>query len=88
MNAIAIGAGSRVAVVCGADGVRYTASGSDERELLSQLVQYVGERCEDVLWASDTREVRRLIAAGQDQDAIEMYFARVGERWDEEWLVD
>jgi hypothetical protein len=83
----ALSAGALVAVVCGPDGVRYTASGADQPEVVSRLLAYVGERCEDVLWPSDAREVRRLIAAGQDQDAVELYFATVGERWDAEWLA-
>jgi hypothetical protein len=76
----------RTAVVRAADGVRFTATASDDEALLPRVVEYVASRCDDVLWPEASREVRRLIADHRESDAIAAYFRNVGLRWDEEWL--
>ena len=75
-----------VAIASGPDGVHFVAIGGDEQEVTSQLVDYVLLRCEFTLWASDAEEVRALLDAGRNADAIDTYFARVGTRWDAEYL--
>jgi hypothetical protein len=86
MTAIAVGTGLYVALVHAPDGVRFTATASCGDDLARQLVDYIAERCDDTLWPATAREVSLLIAAGRDHDAIDAYFANVGQRWDEEWL--
>jgi hypothetical protein len=81
-----IASGTRVAVVRAQDGVLFTASGSTDAEVAAQLVTYIGKRCDDVLWPAVADEVRRLIHDHRDDEAIAMYFACVGQRWDEERL--
>lgn len=76
----------RTAVVRAADGIRFTATGADDEELIPKLLEYVAGRCDDTLWPAASREVRRLIADHRDADAIAFYFRNVGSRWDEEWL--
>jgi hypothetical protein len=84
--ATAIAGGTHVAVVRGADSVLFTASGSSDAEIAASLVTYIAERCDDVLWPADANEVRRLIDAHREDEAIARYFASVGQRWDEERL--
>jgi len=75
-----------VAIASGPDGVYFVAIGGDEQEVTNQLVDYVLLRCEFTLWPDDANEVRSLLDAGRNADAIETYFARVGTRWDAEYL--
>jgi hypothetical protein len=84
--ATAIAGATHVAVVRGADGVLFTASGASDGEIAAELVTYIAERCDDVLWPADANEVRRLIDAHREDEAITLYFASVGQRWDEERL--
>jgi hypothetical protein len=77
---------ARIAVVRAADGVRFTASASDDDALDALLIDYIAARCDDVLWPAAAREVRRLIADCRRKEAIGAYFSNVGQRWDDEWL--
>ncbi|HEX7937714.1 MAG TPA: hypothetical protein VF483_01910 [Gemmatimonadaceae bacterium] len=74
------------AVVHAPDGVRFVASALDEADVTGQLVGYVSERCYDTLWPADARAVHDLIDAGRGDEAVATYFAKVGQRWDEEHL--
>ena len=87
MIASGVETGTHIAIVRGPDGVWFCASASDDTELSARLVAYIDSRCDDVLWPADATEVRRLIDARREDDAIAAYFANVGQRWDEEWLV-
>jgi hypothetical protein len=49
------------AIVRSEDGVRFTAGSDRPEQLMSQLVDYVRERCDDVLWPSAARQVRALV---------------------------
>jgi len=49
-------------------------------------VTYVRGRCDDVLWPRVAANVRALVADDRPHAAIALYFAHVGERWDEERL--
>ena len=69
------------------DGVRFAVRAEAPAELSEQLVKYIVERCDHVLWPADAREVRSLIDDGRYDAAIELYFDRVGDRWDEEELA-
>jgi hypothetical protein len=74
------------AIVHAADGVRFVASARCPDHLTAQIVDYIRERCDDVLWPSIARDVRALIDLDKPYAAIALYFAHVGERWDEEHL--
>jgi hypothetical protein len=77
---------SFTAVVHAIDGVRFVASAPSPEGLAAQIVGYVAERCEFVLWPRIAAQVRALIDAANHSAAIALYFAHVGERWDEERL--
>ena len=74
------------AIVSGADGIHFAASGADEDKMFAGLVRYVRQRCGFTLWPHDAREVIALLDAGRMTDAIALYFDRVGDRWDREYL--
>jgi hypothetical protein len=76
-----------MAVVHTRDRVRFTAFASRRDELIERIARYVRESAADVLWADDAASVRDFLAAGDLDAAITHYFATVGRRWDEEWLV-
>ena len=74
------------AKVRAADGVLFAASADCPDALAVQLVGYIGDRCDDVLWPIDARAVRSLIGENRRDAAIALDFERVGRRWDEESL--
>jgi hypothetical protein len=76
------------AVVHAADGVLFVAVTASRDDLAGRVAAWVGARAGDRLWAEDAREVRALLGANHFREAIALYFARVGLRWDEEWLVE
>lgn len=75
------------AVVYALDGVRFVAAAPSRRTLIGHLADYVRRCAADSLWASDARHVDDLLARGAHEDAVDLYFAVVGQRWDEEWIV-
>ena len=76
-----------VAVVHTVGAVRLITAASSRATLTKQLADYVRHHAGNQLWARDARRLRKLCAAKQLDQAIKLYFASVGERWDEEWLV-
>ena len=79
--------GPYVAAVAAPDGIRFTATAASRAELVSRLADYVREHARVQLWPGDALRVRALLHLGNLEGAVAHYFARVGERWDEEWLV-
>ena len=77
---------SLTATVHAADGVLFVATSESRSALLRQVVGYVRDRCDDVLWPADAAEVRSLIDRGALEAAIHAYFDTVGRRWDPERL--
>jgi hypothetical protein len=77
---------STTAVVHAADGVRFVATAARPDALFARLAEYIRGRCDDVLWADASRQVRTLLDDGDPHAAITLYFARTGERWDQERL--
>ena len=75
------------AVVYAIDGVRFVAAATSRRALLRRVAQYVERHAGDRLWANDARRVHHLLDVAAHEEAVELYFALVGERWDEEWIV-
>jgi hypothetical protein len=82
----ASGGTSTTAIVHAADGVRFVAPAACPDVLFARLADYVRGRCDDVLWADAARQVRTLLDEGNLPAAITLYFARTGERWDQERL--
>lgn len=78
--------GLHYAIVSGPDGMHFAASGADEDKMFACLVRYIKQRCGFTLWPRDANAVISLVEAGRMTDAIEMYFDRVGDRWDREYL--
>ena len=74
------------AVVHDAHGARFVAAARSQREREAQLVDYIRERYDHVLWPSAAANVRELIARDRKSAAIVAYFANVGQRWDDERL--
>ena len=74
------------AVVQARDGVLFEAAADSAHELVREVAGFVRERCVDVLWPDDARQVRELLDQRNPYAAIALYFARVGDRWDDEWL--
>ena len=76
-----------VAVVHAVDGVRFTAAAGSRRELIHRIAEYVQQWGGYVLRPDHARHLRGLLARGEWEAAVELYFALVGKRWDKEWLV-
>jgi hypothetical protein len=77
----------RIAIVHAWDGVRFAAAAASRAELVRRLADHVRRRAPHTLWPADARHVRSLLARGELEAAVEVYFGRVGERWEQEWLV-
>lgn len=75
------------AVVYAPDGVRLVAVASSRRALARRIAAYVEQHASERLWPSDARLVHQLLAEAAHEQAAELYFALVGQRWDEEWIV-
>lgn len=82
----ASGSASTTAIVHAADGVRFVATAPCPDVLFARLAEYVRGRCDDVLWGDAARQVCRWLDDGHLHAAIALYFARTGERWDQERL--
>jgi len=76
-----------LAVVCAPDGVRFVAHGHSDLEILRRLASHVARQAPRQLWPLEARRVRLLLRHGRLGAAVAYYFARVGRRWDDEWLV-
>lgn len=74
------------AVVQARDGVLFAAAADSAYELVTEVAAFVRQRCVDVLWPDDAQRVCGLLDQRNPYAAIALYFARVGDRWDEEWL--
>ena len=81
------GAGLFVAVVHASDGVRFAEVADSRPQLVRRLAEYVRRRAGHQLRADHARHVGGLLARGELEAAVEVYFRLVGKRWDEEWLV-
>ena len=75
------------AVVYALDGVRLVTAAPTRRALVEQLAEYVRRHAGERLWPADARQVDQLLAHGAQEEAVELYFGVVGDRWDEEWVL-
>jgi len=76
-----------MAVVHAADGVRFSAVAPTRYELVHRIADYVRQWGGYLLRPDHARHLRGLLARGEWEAAIELYFGLVGKRWDKEWLV-
>ena len=76
-----------VAVVHADDGVRFMTAANSRRDLVLRVAEYVREWGGYLLRPDHARHLRSLLARGESEAAVELYFALVGKRWDKEWLV-
>jgi hypothetical protein len=82
------GNGTRfVAVVHAADGIRFAAVADSRLEVVRRLAEYTRRRAAHTLRPEHARHLRALLARGELEGAVEVYFGLVGQRWDKEWLV-
>lgn len=75
-----------VAIVYAADEVREILVTVQSKRLWSDLARYVEENARMKLWPKDAETVLDLLNAGRVETSVEMYFDRVGLRWDRERL--
>ena len=76
-----------VAAVHAADGLRFVTVAESRAELVGRLAGYIRRRAVHVLRGDHARHLLALLARGEGEAAVEVYFGLVGERWEEEWLV-
>jgi hypothetical protein len=76
-----------VAVVHTVNDVCFTAAAATRPELTERVAEYVRRHAREQLWPGGASEVQTLLDGGELEAAVERYFALVGDRWDEEWLV-
>jgi hypothetical protein len=76
-----------IAVVHAVDGIRVVAGADSRAELVGLLAEYAGQRFSHTLGADEARHLRGLLARGELEAAVEVYFGLVGRRRGEEWLV-
>ena len=76
-----------LAIVHAADGVRFSAVAESRYDLVHRIADYVRQWGGYLLRPDHARHLRGLLARGEWEAAIELYFGLVGKRWDKEWLV-
>lgn len=76
-----------VAVVHADDGIRFMTAADSRRELVHRVAEYVRQWGGYLLRPDHGRHLRGLLARGEWEAAVELYFGLVGKRWDKEWLV-
>ena len=75
------------AIIHDATCVLFTAVAGTRTALIEQVAEYVRRSANDLLWSADSFRVETLIHTSQPEAAIEHYFACVGQRWDDQWLI-
>lgn len=75
-----------LAVVTSIDGVLMATAACELKRVLSQIVDYVRQNSRFKLSPELAREVEQMIKESRYEEAVEIYFSRVGERWDPERL--
>jgi hypothetical protein len=75
-----------VAAVYASDGIRLLTASRSREAVTECLAAYIHGQADMLLWPADALRVRALLGAGDAEEAIALYFARVGERWEREQL--
>jgi hypothetical protein len=65
---------------------RTTPAAHSSDAVAEALAAYIHGQADILLWPADAQRVRGLLEAGETEEAISVYFARVGERWERERL--
>lgn len=68
------------------EGVQLVTAGRTREALMRSLARYVERQATTMLWPEDALRLRGLLAGGQAAEAVALYFATVGERWEREFL--
>jgi hypothetical protein len=76
-----------VFIVSATDGALFAVVATNEQQCVTRLAGYVAEQASLQLWPRSARRVQEHLAAGNAAEAVGVYFRRVGERWDREWLA-
>lgn len=75
-----------VAVVYAPDGIRLLTAALSEEVVAERLAAHIDAQADFLLWPADAHQVRVLLETGDTEEAIALYFGRVGERWEREYL--
>jgi hypothetical protein len=75
-----------VAAVYSGEGVRFLTAASTADGLTARIARYVERNAALLLYPDAADEVERLLAAGELARGVELYFDRVGARWEREQL--
>jgi len=75
-----------IAAVHANGGIRAIAAGWTEDQAVRRVAGYVRQNADQLLWPPESHQVHMLLDRGRLQEAIDFYFARVGGRWDREFL--
>jgi hypothetical protein len=75
-----------VAAVYALDGIRFLTAAPSAQELLERLAMHVKQNADVLLWPEDAANVLCLLEQGEQHAAVDLYFARVGQRWEREVL--
>lgn len=76
-----------VAVVQAAGAICHICVAATAERLARRLGNYVRRNATYQLWPADAERVLGLLAADRAQDAVDLYFASTGQRWDREELL-
>lgn len=76
----------QIAVVSDPTRIKLITVARSRERLYGRLAAYVSREAEVQLYPELARRVRQLLGTGDCEAAIALYFASVGERWDEESL--
>lgn len=75
-----------IAVVVVVDGVLFTAVEGSKKALRARLGKFVRVNASAKLWPPDSAEVLQCLDRGDVNRGVALYFERVGDRWDREFL--
>jgi hypothetical protein len=75
-----------VAAVYAHDGTRLLTASHSAKIVSQRVAACVASQAEILLWPADAHRVRALLEIGRTEEAIAWYFARVGQRWEREYL--
>jgi hypothetical protein len=74
------------AVVHSAEGIHLLTASRSAEGLIEFVAGYVRSQADQMLWPDDAKRVHALLGAASCRAAVDLYFARVGERWEREYL--
>lgn len=75
-----------VAVVHGWMEVHLVVAAGTRQELIDQLAGHLAEKVEVQLWEEKAQHFESLRSQGRVEEAVELYFSEVGDRWDSAFL--